>query len=335
VFGETGILSQFQESLTECKEKLASIRGDQWVECNGISFCSRQDFLNWYQHQNTPSVAIFLDALAYMHAIPPPVMHIEEVLQRMELLTSVGMSNNLEAAIITSFDTIIPSVFFTSAEHKTEAFYGGTYAWLARYLKSSKDWKVVGTGNGVSNQITDGVSNVTKRVTELRDRNITSDINRLSIGLCQSSVTFCHEFVRFINEQQEKLTAHTTYSEDQIWTIQLKCIQRIIEELSRARAAYMDVGRKDRGNYIWGMLMSWKIQQRYLNNRFRDDPAITAVLVQHILFQGQDEIVKKQLAKIDATAAQLEAHKQKSNSEVQKLKNEIAKLKEESGKTKK
>jgi septal ring factor EnvC (AmiA/AmiB activator) len=97
----------------------------------------------------------------------------------------------------------------------------------------------------------------------------------------------------------------------------------------------MDVGRKDRGNYIWGMLMSWKIQQRYLNNRFRDDPAITAVLVQHMLFQDQDEIVKKQLAKIDATAAQLEAHKQKTNSEVQKLKNEIAKLKEELGKTKK
>jgi hypothetical protein len=332
IFGETGKLSQFKESFIEFKEKLESGGG---VECNGISFSCYRDFMNWYALQSEPTVSIFLDALAFMHAIRAPVVHTEDAMKQRDLQNKADVVTGLEAAVITSFDTIIPSVLVGSAGRKGENIQGGSFDWLAGYLKSYKVWKPVGTQNGVSHQITNGVSNVTKRVTEIRKRHATPDVNMLSSGLCQSSATFCHELVRFINEQQEELTANTAYSESQIWIMQLECIQRIVEELSEAREGYSDSGRVDRGNYIWGMLMSWKVQQRYLENHFKDDPALTGVLVRRILLQGQDDSVKKQLAKIDVTANQLETFKQNTNGDLRKLKDDIAKLKDEANKAKK
>ena len=331
VFGTGGTFERFKESFIEFREKLESGGG---VECNGISFTCHRDFMNWYA-LHEPYVDIFLDALAYMHAIRAPVVHSDDATKLRELQGKAEIATGLEAAVLTSFDTILPSILVGSGGRKGDSTLGGTYDWLSGYLKSYKIWKPVGSNNGVSHQITTGVNNVSKRIAELRKRKMVSEVSLLSNGLCQSSANFCNELVRFVNEQQEELTSNTAYSEDQIWVMQLECIQRIVEELSEAREAYSDAGRESRGNYIWGMLMSYKVQQRYMDNHFKDDPALTGVLVRRILLQGQDSSVKKQLAKIDTTASNLESYKQNNNGEIRKLKDELAKLKDELSKLKK
>jgi hypothetical protein len=44
----------------------------------------------------------------------------------------------------------------------------------------------------------------------------------------------------FVNDQQEALTQDTSFSDDQIWLMQVECIQGIVEELSASREAVAD-----------------------------------------------------------------------------------------------
>ena len=326
MFGATGSFTLFKEGFIEFKERIESGGG---LEINGLTFTSPRDFMNWYEARNTPSIDIFLDALAYMHAIRAPVVHTDDATRQRELQMKSQIATGLEAAVLTSFDTVLPSVLVGGGGKKGDVMLGGTFDWLSGYLKSYTTWKPVGTQNGVSHQISFGVDSVTKRVVELRRNYGDSEIQTLSMGLCQDSARFCHELVRFINEQQEDLTANTTYSDEQVWAMQVECLQHIVEELNAAREGFSDAGRENRGNYVWGMLMSWKIQQRYMTNHFKDDPSLNGVLVRRILLQGQDTSVKKQLAKIDLTESKLEEYKRQNNGEVNKCKMELGKLKEE------
>jgi hypothetical protein len=218
---------------------------------------------------------------------------------------------------------------------KTDGTTGGTYAWLSGYLKKYEVWKPVGSVNGVSHQIASGVESVSKRVVELRKRFSDTNILLLSAGLCQDSSNFCKELVIFINEQQEELTTNTPYTAEQVWQMQLECLQKIVEELSDARSCYSEAGRDNRGNYVWGMLMAWKVQQRYRDNHFKDDPALTGILVRRILMQGQDSSVKKQLQKVDANENKIDNYKRENNAAVKAVKDDVNKLKEDVAKLKK
>jgi septal ring factor EnvC (AmiA/AmiB activator) len=77
------------------------------------------------------------------------------------------------------------------------------------------------------------------------------------------------------------------------------------------------------------MLMAWQIQQRYLTNHFKDDPALTGVLVRRILMQGQDQSVKKKMAKIETLEAKVNENKNHATSEIGKVKAELVKVKDE------
>lgn len=168
-------------------------------------------------------------------------------------------------------------------------------------------WKPAGVDNGVANQITDGIPLVTERVTEVRDEKTDDkDAYVLSTGLCHDSARFCTELVRFITDQYEDLTHRTLYSPKQIWTMQLECLQVIINELCQARGSVSDAARRRPGYYVWGMLRAWKIQKRYLENHFKNDPALTGLMVRRILLQGHDSSVAEKLKEMDELRRRLE-----------------------------
>jgi hypothetical protein len=324
VFSSNGLVSQFRNNFTDFKEKFESGGG---IECHGISFKSQRDCVSWFgRDAGALKIEVFLDGLAYLHAIREAVVHTDDATRQRESQIKTMMSTGLEVAVITSFDTILPSVL-VGGKRITDTAMGGTYAWLQSYLKTFKVWKPIGTTNGVSHQILAGVGRVTQRAYELRKRMAMPDALMLSAGLCQDSAHFCNELVRFINEQQEELTANTAYTDEQVWAMQLECLQRIVEELSEARESVADAARFEPGYYLWGMLRAWKIQQRYIENHFKDDPALTGVLVRRILMQGQDTNVKKQLDKVDSVDHKLEAYKRDNNNAVKQLKDDVAKLK--------
>lgn len=329
MFSTTGAFSRFKESFIEFKDQVESGGG---LECNSVAFKSYHDFMAWFNRYK-PTVDIFLDAHAFLHAIRAPVVHTDDATKQLELQMKTSIATGLEAAVLSSFETIVPSVLVGSSKGNGSA--GCTYDWLAGYLKTFETWKPLGSNNGVSHQISNGIANVLKRIAELRKQYTHNDITGLSMGLCQDSANFCYALVRFINDQQEELTNNTSYTEEQIWKMQIECIQKIVEELSQAREAYADCGRTERGNLVWGMLMSWQIQKRYMTNNFKDDPALTGVLVRRILMQGQDSSIKKKMAKIDALESKISENKNYVTTELGKVKGDMNKLKEEVGKLKK
>lgn len=247
-----------------------------------------------------------------------------------------NISSTLEAAVLTSFSTVLPSILVGGGGKRSEGVsMGGAFAWLSGYLKKFEVWKPIGSVNGVSHQITTGVTGVAKQVVELRKQYTDANILLLSDGLSQDSANFCKELVAFMNDQHEELTNNTPYTADQVWQMQLECLLKIIEELSAARMCYAAAARTSRGNYIWGMLMAWKVQQRYRQNLFKDDPALTGILVRRILMQGQDGSVKKQLQKVDANEIKIDNYKRENNAAVKGVKDELAKVKDELAKLKK
>jgi uncharacterized protein YneF (UPF0154 family) len=166
------------------------------------------------------------------------------------------------------------------------------------------------------------VKKVTKRAYEVRNQVAGPDALILAAGLVQDSAQFCNELIQYINNQQDELTANTIYTKEQVWLMQLECLKKIIEELSEVREAVADAARFEPGYYLWGMLRAWHIQKRYMANHFKDDPALTGVLVRRILMQGQDSNVKKQLEKVDSVDQKLEHY-----NAVKQLKDDLAKLK--------
>lgn len=107
--------------------------------------------------------------------------------------------------------------------------------------------------------------------------------------------------------------------------MQVECILKIVEELSEARDAVVDAARHQEAYYLWGMLRAWQIQQCYMDNHFKDDPALTGIMVRRILVQGQDTTVKAKLAKVDALQHKIEENHRVAMGEVCKLQAAVAK----------
>jgi hypothetical protein len=77
-------------------------------------------------------IGVFCDAVALLHTIQAPVVNEAEATKAMEAQQKVSMSTDLEAAIIMSFSTILPSILVGNKKEGT----GGTFDWLKSYLKT-------------------------------------------------------------------------------------------------------------------------------------------------------------------------------------------------------
>jgi hypothetical protein len=84
---------------------------------------------------------------------------------------------------------------------------------------------------------------------------------------------------------------------------------RATSTLRRARSIMsFDAAWMSKGLYLWGMLQAWKVQQRYLANDFKNDPALTGIMVRRLLLHGGDTTVKDKLIKLDSLLAKVDDH---------------------------
>jgi hypothetical protein len=63
----------------------------------------------WFE-KNGLTIGIFCDAVGLLHIIQAKVVHQTEVAKTMESQRKVSMTTDLEAAVIASFSTILPSI---------------------------------------------------------------------------------------------------------------------------------------------------------------------------------------------------------------------------------
>jgi hypothetical protein len=324
LFGRTGELQALREQFVTFRDRMESGGG---IECHGVKFGSKNELLAWFDNQNILHPAIFLDALAILSAIRAPVKHKDETTKEWESQRKIDFASDLDASMATSFETVLPSVL-VGGKRATEG--GGTYDWLKSYLKTFDVWKPTsGMTTGVSHQILSGIDKVAKRAEEYRSL-ITDEptVSRLAAGLVMDSVTFCHDLVMFINEQNHELTHSTAYSKEAMWVMQLECLQTIVEELSKARERVADAGRHNPAYYLWGMLRAWQIQQQYRRNHFKNDPALNGVLVRRLIMQGGGGGAEAKWEKLEALVKLVDQHHRSLTADIKKLQAAVKKGKD-------
>jgi hypothetical protein len=167
----------------------------------------------------------------------------------MESQQKVSMSTDLEAAIITSFSTILPSILVGNKKEGT----GGTFDWLKGYLKDYSVWDPAGRKSGVSSRICDGIKVAMKRAEGLLALT-TDDIEAVKVasGLISDSCTFITSLCTWIESSHRELTADTPYTSSEVWDMQLECLEQIFEELHQARVAVVDAARLSQGIFTSG-----------------------------------------------------------------------------------
>jgi hypothetical protein len=276
LFSPQGELSTLRSQIKSLQMRFDS---EGAIECHGVHFASKNDMAAWFQKRGL-TIGVFCDAVGLLHTIQAPVVHQAEATKTMESQQKVSMSTDLEAAIITSFSTILPSILVGNKKEGT----GGTFDWLKGYLKDYAVWDPAGRKSGVSSRIRDGIKVATKRAEGLLS--LTTDDTeavKVASGLMSDSCTFITSLCTWVESSHRELTADTPYTSCEVWDMQLECLKQIFEELHQARVAVVDAARISQGIYLWGMLRAWQIQQRYLDNDFQDDPALTGIFVRPVL----------------------------------------------------
>jgi hypothetical protein len=307
----------------EVKSLKARFDSEGSIECHGVHFSSKTEMASWFE-KNGLTIGIFCDAVGLLHTIQAPVIHQAEATKTMESQQKVSMTTDLEAAIITSFSTILPSILVGNKKEGS----GGPFDWLKSYLKDYSVWDPAGRKSGVSSRIREGIKVAAKRAEGLLS--LTTDDSeaiKIASGLLSDSITFISALCTWIESAHRELTADTPYTSEEVWDMQLECLEQIFEELHQARVAVVDAARISQGIYLWGMLKAWQIQQRYVENDFQDDPALTGIFVRRVLLHGQDVALDERLSKLADGLKKVDEHDRQIQSEAKQLQRDVKEMK--------
>jgi hypothetical protein len=324
LFNEQGVVPQLALTLRNFKERVDSGGG---IECNGLRFPSMREALDWYTVKGVSTPGLFIDALALLHGISGAYVSMAHSGKRRETQGKNKFTNDVEEFVVQSFDTTIPGSF-VGGKHEVDG--ASAHAVLKAALKNFQAWKPRGElTTGLSTQILDGVGQRNKQMRAFRQEHTYDlEVKELSQGLLFDSVQFCQELVGFINTQNDSLTHDTTYTAEQIWDMQLECIRTIFQELADARSEFMMPAQSVPAYYMWGMLKAWEIQQRYLRNHFKDDPALMGIFVRRVILQAGNDGFKDKFAKLDKLQDQVIEHNRVHTQAISQLKTIVAKIKQ-------
>jgi hypothetical protein len=321
MFGAHGIVPDLAQQVQGFKDRIDSGGG---LDCNGIRFRSMKEALEWYENKEVGTPGLFIDALALLHGITGSYVSMTEAGKRRETQGKNKYANDVEEFVIQSFDTTLPGSFVGG---KQDVDGASAHAVLKSVLKTFQVWKPRGElTSGMSTAITDGIRKRSAQMKIFRQDQMTdAEVKELSHGLMTDSALFCQDLVAFINEQNDALTHDTTYSPEQIWDMQLECIRTIFQELADARSEFVLPAKSVPGYYLWGMLRAWQVQQRYLCNNFKDDPALMGIFVRRVVLQSGNDGVKEKFVKLDKLQDQVLEHHRQHTQAIKKLEIAVSK----------
>lgn len=128
------------------------------IDCHSVHFASKQELCAWFNKHNLSNV-LFHDAASILHAISCPVVHQDDATKGRDLQKKANMESTMETMVITSFNTVLPSILVSNKKEGS----GGTFDWLKVHLKDYKVWDLPGRQKGLSAQILEGVAMIQKR----------------------------------------------------------------------------------------------------------------------------------------------------------------------------
>jgi uncharacterized protein YneF (UPF0154 family) len=91
------------------------------------------------------------------------------------------------------------------------------------------------------------------------------------------------------------------------WELVVDCVAYIFEELHNVRSAVTDAGKYNQGMFLWGMLRACDIQEHYRENQFKNDPALTGLMVRRMMVHSGEKSVNTQLALVETHDESIES----------------------------
>jgi hypothetical protein len=252
-----------QGKLSTIKSQRKSLqnRFDSDGKCHGVYFSSKMEMAAWFE-KNGLKLGVFCDAVALLHTIQAPVAYQVEATKVMKAQKKVSMTTDLKAAIVTSFSTILPGILVGNKKEGTD----GTFNWLTSYLKTYTVWDPAGWKSGISSQIKEGINVATKQAKQAKGHLLmtTNNVEAVKVvsGLLSDPSTFVTSLYMWVEGAHQELTEDSPYTLEEVWDMQLECLEQIFEELHQACVAVVDVAHISQVFYLWGMLRAWQIQLR-------------------------------------------------------------------------
>jgi uncharacterized protein YneF (UPF0154 family) len=247
-----------------------------------------------------------VDAVSILHAIGATVFHTSEATRTREAAKKIDLTSDLEASIRASFSTNLPSIL---VGNKKETM-GGAFECLIGYLKDYTVWHPRGTNasSGLRTRIRDGVKTVMGQLQKLRNAvPKDSELKELASSLATDAQSFITKLLEFVTTQYEDLVETSTMNDSESWELVVDCVAHIFEELRNVRSEVTDAEQYNKGMFLWGMLRAWEIQERYRENQFNNDPALTGLMVRRMMVHSGKKSVKTQLALVETRDESIES----------------------------
>ena len=89
-----------------------------------------------------------------------------------------------------------------------------------------------------------------------------------------------------------------------------------------------------KGYYLWGLLKAYEIQDRLVQNNFKNDSALTGALVRHIIMHNGDQALASKLALLLTMKADIDGLKEDRRATTNAVKGLTARIKTLEGKSK-
>jgi hypothetical protein len=226
--------------------------------------------------------SVFVDAFGLMHAMETQAVAHAESQTEEHSSSRNNYAHTHQARMASSYQTVFPEVFGPAGD-----LGEGFGARMATYKK----WNS-GDGQGVRHRLVAGAEATVKIVQHLVQAHIPDPmLAQLATTMLAKSKDFVVTLVTFVDEFYHEM-CQSGMDDGQAWQLTCLMLLEMFSEMNKERTQVKAVMKSDRIFHVWGMLKTHTIMERLRDNKFRDDPSMTGILLRFIVKQrgGADNV---------------------------------------------
>lgn len=257
---------------------------------------------DWMTVHGQPSYGLFMDAFSMIHSMDPEVVSKDKSLRAMKAQADVNINGDLETGVVTSFRNTVPFGFFDADSDSTSNR-------LETVLKSPSCWKTGPGITSVAKRLRTGTRDVKSRLMSTIEVECTdNDARLLAQEMSAESAQFVEDLINFGKDYHAQLMDYENFTEQTAWDVVVKCIVSIMQDLSKSRSRYRDLGGSTNGParaaaLIFGELSAIKVQQEYQRHGFSCHPSLTGLMIRPALEMHPANDNEKRIKKLETASA--------------------------------
>jgi hypothetical protein len=204
--------------------------------------------------------------------------------------TKVHYKNSLQSKVSTSFDTNFPDVFGTS-DMSGQRF--------GKAMDAHDKWYDPDSSQGLSVMIDREIDRQYLAVVEMIDTQLGgTDLKYLAMDMLNDSKRFFAETNRFIEESYSTMKGGGGLDEKEAWDVTRACFEQVLTDIHASRGVVKYTRVEKPLLHVWGALKAHEVMTRYQKFKFKDDPALTGILIRFILKHQKESAASKMLTRV-------------------------------------